>query len=567
MRGRLTRWALGALFGGAALLVTAPVALAGDGTVSGTVTSAASHAGIERVEVRFYKAHNEWNREFTGTGGKFSGALEAGEYKVEFVPEASAGYASQYYDDALSYASAPEINVEEGKALTIEAKLSRSNLISGKVTSAATGQELDKIEVTAYEAQAPNDAVETAETDPAGNYQLTGLSKGEYVLGFQAAFEAALNYAPRFYEERARFGEATPILLGEAEHPVYDAKLLEGGSISGTVTDATTHQPLGGIVAYAAAAGDEGPVAATVTDANGNYTLPGMASSAVVVAFIPSSKEDQLTYSPQLYDGRSLPEGVNSYEELFAYGTPVQVTAGAVTAGIDAAMVRREPANTTAPVVSGTPAVGQMLSCADGSWTGIGKLEYTQQWLRDGAPIAGASGATYVVQAADLGHSLSCEVTAKNEIGSVSATSNALTVPLPLTAVPDLVPVTPRITLPTSKLTVSKGSARVPLACAVASCAGSLELSERLVVKHREGRRMTSKQETLILGKGAYTLAAGHSATIEVHLTASAQSELARGRNHELSAKVLVSVSGGKTVSETVLLSEAPPAKRHGKRK
>jgi hypothetical protein len=567
VKRQLTRWALGALLGGAALLVTAPVALAGNGTVSGSVTSAASHAGIERVEVRFYKVHNEWSREFTATGGKFGASLEAGEYKVEFVPEASSGYASQYYDDALSYASAPTINVEEGKTLTIEAMLFRSNSISGNVTSAATGHALSDIEVTAYEAQAPNDAIESIDTNSAGNYLLANISRGQYVLEFKPTFEAELNDAPRFFDERATFDEATPIAFGEGEHREYGAKLLEGASISGTVTDAATHQPLAGIIAYAAAAGDEGPVAVTATDANGNYTLPGMASGSIVVAFIPSSKEDQLTYSPQLYDGRSLPEGIASYGELFAYGTPVQVTAGAVTTGIDAAMVRREPASTAAPVISGTPAVGQTLSCADGLWTGIGKLEYTRQWLRDGTPIAGASGSTYAVQAADVGHGLSCEVTAKNEIGSVNATSNVLTVPLPIAAVPDLVPPTPRITLSTSKLTVSKGSARVPLTCAVASCAGSLELSERLVVKHRKGRRTITKQETLVLGKGAYTLAAGHSAMIAVRLTASAQSELARDKHHELSAKVLVSVSGGKTVSETVLLSEAPPAKRHDKHK
>lgn len=141
--------------------------------------------------------------------------------------------------------------------------------------------------------------------------------------------------------------------------------------------------------------------------------------------------------------------------------------------------------------------------------------------------------------------------------------SNTLIVPVP----PPPKQPTPVVKLTSAKIVVSRGAARVPISCASASCVGTIELTERVAVLHRRRGRTIVKRETLVLGKGAYTLAAGRSATIAVHLTASVHSELARDRHHELSARVLVSVSGGKTVSETVLLSAAPPAKRHGKRK
>ncbi len=87
------------------------------------------------------------------------------------------------------------------------------------------------------------------------------------------------------------------------------------------------------------------------------------------------------------------------------------------------------PVNTSAPVASGTPALGQTLSCSSGSWTGYPPPTFTYQWLDDGTPIAGASTSTYVVQVADQGHVLACQVTASNSAGSESATSNTLQVP------------------------------------------------------------------------------------------------------------------------------------------
>jgi hypothetical protein len=87
------------------------------------------------------------------------------------------------------------------------------------------------------------------------------------------------------------------------------------------------------------------------------------------------------------------------------------------------------PVNTSPPLASGTLAPGQTLACAEGSWTGYPSPAFSYEWLRDGTPIAGASTSAYVVQAADEGHGLSCQVTASNSSGSETATSNTLQVP------------------------------------------------------------------------------------------------------------------------------------------
>jgi hypothetical protein len=117
------------------------------------------------------------------------------------------------------------------------------------------------------------------------------------------------------------------------------------------------------------------------------------------------------------------------------------------------------PVDTVAPAISGTPSPGQSLSCSTGTWTNS-PAAYAYQWNRNGSPIAGATGATYTVQGADQGHTLTCTVTASNSAGPGSpATSAGVAV-----AAPPGVPVdtaAPRISgtpSPGDRLTCSTGA-------------------------------------------------------------------------------------------------------------
>jgi len=83
------------------------------------------------------------------------------------------------------------------------------------------------------------------------------------------------------------------------------------------------------------------------------------------------------------------------------------------------------PANTVAPVASGTTVVGQTLSVTDGTWTNT-PSGYTYQWYRGGSPIGGATSSTYVLVTADIGSLISCIVVATNASGSNVASSNSL---------------------------------------------------------------------------------------------------------------------------------------------
>jgi hypothetical protein len=83
------------------------------------------------------------------------------------------------------------------------------------------------------------------------------------------------------------------------------------------------------------------------------------------------------------------------------------------------------PVNTTAPAVSGTGTVGNVLTCTSGIWT-LSPTSYKYQWTRSGLNIYDAITSTHTLVAADSGHNIGCRVTALTAGGQASAASNVI---------------------------------------------------------------------------------------------------------------------------------------------
>lgn len=87
------------------------------------------------------------------------------------------------------------------------------------------------------------------------------------------------------------------------------------------------------------------------------------------------------------------------------------------------------PVNTAPPTIAGTALQGQTLTESDGTWTGTPAPTFTRQWRRCDASgggctdIPGATAATYLLAAADVGKTIRAVVTGTNSAGSSSATS------------------------------------------------------------------------------------------------------------------------------------------------
>jgi hypothetical protein len=166
------------------------------------------------------------------------------------------------------------------------------------------------------------------------------------------------------------------------------------------------------------------------------------------------------------------------------------------------------------PGVNGFTSVGQPLYLADGNWTG--EPSFARQWIRcdaEGAnceDVGGATGRTFVLTAADVGHRLKARVSATLG-GTTVATSNLSDVIGPkLFNGITLFPRTVRVT--------RKGVAALKLKCpaaALVSCAGAETI---LLGKTRK------------LGSMAFTIAPGKTAKVKVKLKRKARKLLARKR-------------------------------------
>ena len=84
---------------------------------------------------------------------------------------------------------------------------------------------------------------------------------------------------------------------------------------------------------------------------------------------------------------------------------------------------RATPENRTPPALTGDAAAARHARSAAPA-RGTARTRSRYRWLRDGAAIAGATQATYVVVVADVGHALRCEVS----VGAVAALSQAVTI-------------------------------------------------------------------------------------------------------------------------------------------
>jgi hypothetical protein len=539
--------------------------------IRGVVSSASSGQPIAGMEVCAYDAAEEaglFGRcATTEAGGEYSiSGLSSGEYLVEFSSPYGSGlnYVTQYYNGVASPEKATAVTVgPETVDIGIDARMSEGGRIGGEVTDASTSAPIQGILVCAYAEQEELGAC--ASTGQNGQYTIAGLPAGDYDVEFSVPSESALDYVRQYFDGQGSAKAATlvPVTIGERSAGI-NAKLQPGGRISGRVTAAGSG-PLSNVLVCALSSPSEA-FACALTGRNGEYAIAGVSAGSYVIGFDAGK-----SYPVQYYDD----------ELSFSEAQAVTVAVGSVTVGIDAAMGGSDraeaptkttpPVDTTRPGVSGTDAVGDALLCANGLWTGVPTPRFTVQWLRDGVPIGAATTNSYIVQTADEGHSLSCEVTARSTAGTASAISAAVAIPAGPSApasttssagpaattrlAPDLSSPVAQIAITASTIVVSGSSVPVHFKCSDAICRGSVELTMQLPIERHKGKRRVSNRETLVLAKGSFSLAEGDNTTAVLRLTTAGRQRLAQARHHPIAAALICSIQGGKTITKAVMAS------------
>jgi hypothetical protein len=236
--------------------------------------------------------------------------------------------------------------------------------IAGKVTSASTEAPIAGIEVCAFpkaggEGPIAGESGENGEegseeegseeelfkcptTGANGEYAISGLPSGEYIVGFGSPFMSGLNYVTQYYNGKSSFAEAVLVTVAAGGTTSgIDAKLAEGGRIAGSVTSSATSAAIAGAIVCAFGASPESG-GCTLTSASGEYAIAGLVAGEYKIGF--ADRE----YVTQYYNAKSMLSEAN----------PVSVLTGSTVSGIDAALAPKPPGapvGTTSPSAPSTP--------------------------------------------------------------------------------------------------------------------------------------------------------------------------------------------------------------------
>jgi hypothetical protein len=367
-------------------------ALIDDGGVSGTVTAATGGAGVASVSVEIFESN--------GVLVKSASSAANGSYKViGLTPSttgytvcfdarnatggsSTTGYASQCYKNVpwtavngAPPAGTTAVPVTAGAtAGAINAALTDDGAVSGTVTAAVGGAGLDGVSVEVIDVFNGDNTVRSTSTGRNGTYKIIGLapSTAGYAVCFDAGFatggSSTTGYASQCYKNLSWPGSGAPP-AGTTAVPVsagataggINATLTDDGAVSGTVT---------------AASGGAGldSVAVEIFGPNGNFVTTGSTSAAGtydVTGLAPSSTGYAVCFDATSATGGSSTTGYASqcYKNVPWSGgftapagtTPVAVSAGATTSGINAALTADGGISGTVTAASGGAAVGSVI--------------------------------------------------------------------------------------------------------------------------------------------------------------------------------------------------------------
>lgn len=301
-------------------------------------------------------------------------------------------FAGEYYENAAAtpFGSKP-VTVVDGQPTVVDFQLDRLATVTGRVVDSA-GVAVPNVDVSSWAAEYPD--YEHATTDANGYYTLTRV---DAFADHVEMHDPAGQWADAWVD--------APIAPGPDVTTInVTAQLLQDFAAAPTPTISGTAR-----------------VGSPLTVSIGTWSPDPSyldirwyrVSSTGSVEAIEEGYEQ--TYTPTSADlGFRLQVEVTGFEE--GYRTTTRTSAP--TAAVDGLTA-------PTPTITGTAAVGSVLTANPGTW-GPAPVTLAYQWYRSGTAITGATAQTYTLTGTDLGTTITVEVTgSKTGYATTSKTSAA----------------------------------------------------------------------------------------------------------------------------------------------
>jgi hypothetical protein len=263
--GQTTKWAAKSLLLGPGAARRIDQALVAPTVVlSGSVASAADAGAISGALVRVFRVGGDLVGEpITDETGAWEIELAPGFYKVEV---SAAGYVTEWWDGASSKHEAGSVLVGTAGATGVDTTLVPDRgLITGTVTDAQDGAVVTGASVEVF-AVGSSEVISTT-TDALGQYVL------DVPTGFHKLRITAGGYEIHWFDGAPNRWQAASLLVSPTSSPVADVVLQPiVGSVTGTVTDASSTSPVVGIQVVLWPT-DGSPSTQTVTGPGGTFSF------------------------------------------------------------------------------------------------------------------------------------------------------------------------------------------------------------------------------------------------------------------------------------------------------
>ncbi|MBI4407623.1 MAG: carboxypeptidase regulatory-like domain-containing protein [Candidatus Kerfeldbacteria bacterium] len=230
-------------------------------TLSGTVLARADGSEINGATIRLF----DLSKPRSSTADYTTTALTDGTFLLSNIDPG-------HYRVHVSQAGYIKLKVSDLDLTTAvsgrDFKLEAAATIFGNVTN-KNGEPVHNAYVSVSSKAASDIGYGTAYTDMNGNYQISSLKAGKYIVKVWTT-----GYVEKVVQTRARQGKKTEL----------DVTLRTAGSISGQINDDATGLPLSGYQVRV-----KGESVTAYTDTNGYYILDGLASGKYTVYVISTA--------------------------------------------------------------------------------------------------------------------------------------------------------------------------------------------------------------------------------------------------------------------------------------